>query len=220
MDTQQQTPHAAAPRPPWGDWCGFRPLASPTTEIGLSPAAFALLGAPVAYVVTGTELLGGGIVPGDTLIVDCADRDPQPGALIVVWGADDDPAPLDRADLPPSMVGLSASVLAQLTPCRPVPLVGQYWPRTAARERGGLIDLRALLPGYPAPLGIFDYAFDEELIGVVAGCYATGARDASVDWATCDWAGWDWSASIDGVRRHLKALEAMCGPVAVERSGE
>ena len=46
----------------------------------------------------------------------------------------------------------------------------------------------------------------------MAGCYATGARDASVDWAACDWADWDWSDSIDGVRRHLKALEAMIGP--------
>ncbi len=208
MDTRQQTPPTAAPRPPWGDWCGFSPLDAPATAVGLSPAAFALLGQPVAYVVTGTELLGGGIVPGDTLIVDCADRAPAPGALIVVWGSEDDPAPLDRDDLPPSLIGLSASVLQKMTPCRPVPIVGQYWPRTAARECGNLIDLRALLPGHPAPLGIFDYAFDDQLIGVVAGFYATGARDASVDWETYDWAGWDWGA-IDDVRHHMKAPDPL-----------
>ncbi len=220
MDTRQQTPPSAAPRPAWGDWCGFSPLTCPDTAIALVPAAFALLGQPVAYVVTGTELLGGGIVPGDTLIVDCADRHPAPGALIVIWGAEDDPAPLDRENLPPSLVGLSASVLQRLTPCLPVALVGQYWPRTADRARGGLIDLRALLPGHPAPLGIFDYAFAEELVGVVAGFYATGARDASVDWTACDWSDWDWSASIDGVRRHLKALEAMCGSLTTGRTSK
>ena len=132
MATRQQTPLAAAPRPAWGDWCGFSPLASPTTEIAVSVAAYALLGDPVAYVVTGTELLGGGIVPGDTLIVDRADRAPAPAALIVVWGGEADPAPPERADLPPSMVGLSASVLARLTPVRAVPLVGQYWPGTTS----------------------------------------------------------------------------------------
>jgi len=216
MDTQQQTRPAAAPRPAWGDWCGFSPLVVPPRDVALSPAAFDLMGAPVAYVVTGTELLGGGIVPGDTLIVDCADRDPAPGALIVVWGSEDDPEPLDRADLPPSMVGLSESVLQRMTPCQPVALVGQYWPRA----RGGLIDLRVLLPGYPAPIGIFDYAFAEQLIGVVAGFYATGARDASVDWTACDWSDWDWSASIGGVRRHMTALEAMSGPLTTERTSE
>lgn len=220
METRQQTPPTDAPRPPWGDWCGFSPLAAPPRDVGLSPAAFALMGAPVAYVVTGTELLGGGIVPGDTLIVDCADRAPAPGALIVVWGSEDDPEPLDRADLPPSMIGLSAAVLAQLTPCHPVPLVGQYWPRARDGARGGLIDLRALLPGHPAPLGIFDYAFAEQLVGVVAGFYATGARDDSIDWSACDWAGWDWGASIDGVRRHLKALEALSGPLTTARTSE
>lgn len=220
METQQQTAPAAAPRPAWGDWCRFSPLASPTTEIGVSVAAFALLGQPVAYVVTGTELLGGGIVPGDTLIVDCADRDPVPGALIVVWGSEDDPEPHDPANLPPSMIGLSEAVLAQLTPCHAVPIVGQYWPRSTARARGNLIDLRALLPGYPAPLGIFDYAFAEQLVGVVAGFYATGARDASVEWEMCDWSGWDWSENIGGVRRHLKALSAMSGPLTTERTSE
>ena len=138
MATQQQTPPAAAPRPAWGDWCGFRLLTNPTTAIGVSVEAYALLGEPVAYVVTGTELLGGGIVPGDTLIVDRADRAPEPGALIVVWGSEADPAPPDRADLPPSMLGLSASVLARLTPVRAVPLVGQYWPGTTERARGNL----------------------------------------------------------------------------------
>ena len=91
-----------------------------------------------------------------------------------------------HADLPPSMVGLSAVVLARLTSCRSVALVGQYWPGAADRARDSLIDLRALLPGHPAPLSYFDYAFAEQLIGVVAGFYATGARDAALDWATCD----------------------------------
>ncbi len=214
MDTRQQTPPADAPRPAWGDWCGFSPLAAPPRDVGLSPAACALLGAPVAYVVTGTELLGGGIVPGDTLIVDCADRQPEPGALIVVWGGEADPEPPDRDNLPPSMIGLSASVLARLTPVRAVPLVGQYWPGATC------IDLRALLPGHPAPLGIFDDAFADQLIGVVAGFYATDARDATIDWEACDWSGWDWSASIDGVRRQLKALEAMCGSLTTARTSK
>ena len=208
METRQQTPPADAPRPAWGDWRGFRPLADPTTAVGVSAAAYALLGDPVAYVVTGTELLGGGIVPGDTLLVDCADRDPQPGALIVVWGSEADPEPPDPADLPPSMVGLSAAVLARLTPCREIPIVGQFWPGEDDGVRRMILDLRALLPGHPAPLGIMDYALDGQLIGVVAGFYATGARDASVDWDACDWSGWDWEA-IARARDGMKALRAL-----------
>ena len=43
---------------------------------------------------------------------------------------------------------------------------------------------------------------------MVAGCYATGARDASVDWTACDWAGWDWAA-IPRARDGMKALRAL-----------
>lgn len=210
METRQQTPPTDAPRPAWGDWHRFSPLDAPANDVGLSPAAFALLGDPVAYVVTGTELLGGGIVPGDTLIVDRADRDPAPGALIVVWGTEADPEPPDPADLPPSLAGLSPAVLAQFTRCYETAIVGQFWPGEDDGVRRTILDLRALLPGHPAPLGIMDYALDGLLIGVVAGCYATGARDATIDWAACDWSGWDWGA-IAGVRRHMKALDAMIG---------
>lgn len=202
MKSMDTTATDTTARAPWGDWAGFSPLADPADDVVVSDAARALLGDPVAFTLTGPELLGGGLVPGDTIIVDRADRQPAPGALIVVWGTEHDPAPPDRADLPPSMSGLSETILAKLTPCREVPIVGQYWPR------GNTVDLRALLPGYPAPLGIFDYALDGLLIGVVAGFYATGARDASVDWDACDWSGWDWE-EIARARDGMKALRAL-----------
>ena len=162
--------HAADAARPFADWRDFTPLADREPVVGVSAAACALLDDAVAYILTGEELLGCGLVPGDLLIVDRADRRPAPGALVVVYGAEYDPEP---RDLPPSLVGLSPAVLARFRPMRAVPIVGQYWPQAG----NAVIAIRGVLPGHPSPLGILDYALDEALVGVVAGT-TPGARGA------------------------------------------
>ena len=83
-----------------------------------------------------------------------------------MWGCEDDPDP--EPDLPASIADLPPALRARMRPQRRVPIVGQYWP-IPKRGGGRIIEIRAVLPGFPAPLGILDYAFDEALIGVVHG---------------------------------------------------
>jgi len=197
---------------PFGDWPGFTPLADPPHAVALSDAARALLGDPDALLLTGDELLGCGLFPGDILIIDRADRQPEPGALVVVWGGEDDPNP---GDLPPSLADLPPAIRAQIITMRPVPIVGQYWPIEGAipGERDARIGLRAVLPGRPMPLVYMGKFFDDELIGVVCGDYATGKRGGKevtgIDCDKYDWTGWDWGAALDTKRGHMKALAAL-----------
>jgi len=96
-----------------------------------------------------------------------------------------------------------------------VPIVGQYWP--IPRTGGGqIIEIRAVLPGFPAPLGILDYAFDDALIGVVHGFYGTGPREhpegLGVFADLAAWEGWDWRAEIMAARRRMRGLGALIAP--------
>ncbi len=200
MERPATGPIAPAPRRETM-WHGFTPLEPMTFTI--SPRAAALLGEPVGFRLTGEELVGCDLWPGDLLLVDAADRDPQPGPLVAVWGFEADPDP-DPA-YPEAWADLSPALLAKIRPTRPVPVVGQYWP-TPRTGGGQIIDIRAVLPDFPAPVGILDYALDDLLIGVVHGYYATGARDYEPPY---DFTGWDFDAAIHAARERMTALDAL-----------
>ncbi len=190
-------------------WHRFTPLE--LANFAISPRACAVLAQPIGFRLTGEELIGCGLWPGDLLLVDHADRAPQPGALVVVWGCEDDPDP--DPDVPPSVAALSPALRARIRPQRRIPIVGQYWP--TPRSGGEIIEIRAVLPDFPAPLGILDYAFDDALIGVVHGFYGMsdvrGRGAAATILDRYDWSGWDFAKEIRNARERMKALVALMG---------
>ncbi len=188
-------------------WHTFTPLEP--ANFAISPRACEVLAQPIGYRLTGEELIGCGLWPGDLLVVDVADRAPQPGALVVVWGCEDDPDP--DPDVPPSVAALSPALRARIRPQRRIPIAGQYWP--TPRTGGEIIEIRAVLPGFPAPLGILDCAFDDALIGVVHGYYGTstvrGCGVATAVLERYDWSAWDFVKEIRAARGRMKAAGAL-----------
>lgn len=156
-----------------------------------TPRAAALLERPVGFRLTGEELLGCGLCPGDLLLVDAGDHSPAPGALVVVQVH----SPLDASGALVKQAALIA---------------GQYWP-TVDSWGMPMLDIRAVLPGFPTVYRYFDAAyFAEELIGVVHGYYATGKRGGDsytgIDMSKYDWEGWDFREEMRAARGRMKAL--------------